>query len=133
MSAPARGRRFADNPFYVLGVSPESPRPQVEREGQKLLGMLELGLRAAATCDTPVGPRPRSPESVRAAMAEVRTPEKRLVHELWAALPAKAEAEAKADAGEPAGDPFRRGDESGPPPTQSGWPLAFALFGWRRP
>lgn len=129
MPAPARGRRFADNPFYVLGVSPESARPQVEREGQKLLGMLELGLRAAATYETPVGPRPRTADEVRAAMAEVRAPEKRLLHELWAGLPAKVEASAS----EPVGDPFRRGDEAPPASTERGWPRAFSLFGWRRP
>jgi hypothetical protein len=38
--------RFADNPFYVLGLRPDCARVDVEREGQKLLGMLGLGLKA---------------------------------------------------------------------------------------
>ena len=129
-------RRFADNPFLVLGVRPEQPRVEIEREGQKLLGMLELGLRSAATYMTPSGPRPRTKEAVRAALAELRVPEKRLMHELWASLPPTAEEPTKQD-GAP-GDPYRgdaRGDakaERGPT-KQPGFAGAFALFGWRRP
>jgi hypothetical protein len=81
-------RRIADNPFYVLGLGIESSRIEVEREGQKLLSMLELGLRAAGEYQTPLGPRIRTPEKVREAMAELRDPQRRLVHELWARLPA---------------------------------------------
>src|SRR5689334_9679445 len=82
--------RIADNPFYVLGLSPSCARAEIEREGQKLIGMLELELSQAATYQTPLGPRPRTVDKVRAAMAELRDPEKRLVHELWARLPAEA-------------------------------------------
>ena len=69
---PDKIEHFADNPFYVLGLRPECSRVDVEREGQKLLGMLGLGLKAAATYMTPVGPRPRTEDKVRAAMAELR-------------------------------------------------------------
>ncbi|MEZ4382574.1 MAG: hypothetical protein R3A79_14650 [Nannocystaceae bacterium] len=130
-------RRFADNPFLVLGVRPEQPRVEIEREGQKLLGMLELGLRSAATYMTPSGPRARTQEAVRAALAELRAPEKRLMHELWASLPQAQASAGKAD-GAP-GDPYR-GDASQRAPdhtdtsaTQPGFAGAFALFGWRRP
>jgi hypothetical protein len=73
-----------DNPFYVLGVSPDASRIEIEREAQKLLGMLELGFAAAMHYATPVGGRPRTAEAVRAAVAALRDPQRRLVAELWA-------------------------------------------------
>jgi len=113
-------RRIADNPFYVLGLRPAASRIDVEREGQKLLGMLELGLKAAASYMTPLGPRPRTADMVRAAMAELRTPDKRLVHEFWAALP-------------PAPEPPRPPPPPKPDNDVVALPQAFALHGWRRP
>jgi hypothetical protein len=79
--------RIAANPFYVLGLRPGCARAEVEREGQKLLAMLELGLSAARTYATPVGERERTADRVREAMAELRDPARRLGHELWARLP----------------------------------------------
>jgi hypothetical protein len=76
--------RVADNPFFVLGLAPDASRIEVEREAQKLLGMLELGFAGAAIYATPLGPRPRTPELVRAAVAALRDPYQRLVAELWA-------------------------------------------------
>src|SRR5215831_7447598 len=51
---------LADNPFFVLGVAAEASRIEIEREAQKLLGMLELGFAEVATYATPLGPRPRT-------------------------------------------------------------------------
>ena len=76
--------RLDDNPFFVLGLAPDVSRIELEREAQKLLGMLELGFAEAHTYQTPVGPMPRTPEAVRAAVAALRDPYKRLVAELWA-------------------------------------------------
>ena len=67
-------RRLVDNPFHVLGLRPEAGRLEVEREGQKLLGMLELRLKAAATYMTPLGPQTRTADRVRVAMAELMPP-----------------------------------------------------------
>ena len=78
------GTRIIDNPFFVLGLSCDASRLELEREAQKLLGMLELGFPGALTYATPVGPRPRTAESVRAAVATLRDPYQRLVAELWA-------------------------------------------------
>jgi hypothetical protein len=75
---------IADNPFFVLGLSPDASRIEIEREAQKLLGMLELDFQDAKTYQTPVGPQPRTPEAVRAAVAALRDPYRRLVAELWA-------------------------------------------------
>ena len=76
--------KVVDNPFLVLGISPDASRIEIEREAQKLLGMLELDFAAAKTYETPLGPRPRTPEAVRAAVAALRDPYQRLVAELWA-------------------------------------------------
>jgi hypothetical protein len=75
---------LVDNPFYVLGLAADASRIEVEREAQKLLGMLELGFSEAQTYATPLGPRERTPELVRAAVAALRDPYRRLVAELWA-------------------------------------------------
>ena len=79
MTEPVR-----DNPFFVLGVAPDASRIEIEREAQKLLGMLELGFADAQTYATPLGPQPRTAEAVRAAVAALRDPYRRLVAELWA-------------------------------------------------
>jgi hypothetical protein len=76
--------KIAENPFFVLGLSPDASRIEIEREAQKLLGMLELGFAGALTYSTPLGTRPRTPEAVRAAVAALRDPYQRLVAELWA-------------------------------------------------
>ena len=86
--------RLTDNPFYVLGLRPDCSRTELEREGQKLLAMLELGMSAVQSYATPLGPVPRTADAVRQAMAELRDPQRRLMHELWAQLPATAAAAA---------------------------------------
>ena len=80
--------RQARNPFYVLGLGTDASRVDVEREGAKLLSMLEVGIARARTFLTPVGGQDRTPEAVREAMATLREPDKRLLQELWAAIPA---------------------------------------------
>ena len=77
-------QRITDNPFFVLGLSPDASRIELEREAQKLLGMLELGFVGAQSYATPLGPRPRTAEAVRAAVAALRDPYQRLLAELWA-------------------------------------------------
>lgn len=110
--------KLRDNPFYVLGLRPDATRAEVEREGQKLLGMLELKLGSAARYATPLGPVERTADKVRRSMAELRDPERRLTHELWARLePAPAPVE---DAEEPL---RRRADAP--------WEGALVALGWR--
>lgn len=89
--------KLLDNPFFVLGLAAEASRIEVEREAQKLLGMLELGFSETATYATPLGPQPRTAEMVRAAVAALRDPYQRLVAELWArhAPPARSEPPAR--------------------------------------
>ena len=128
------GERFSENPFYILGLRPDCSRADLEREGQKLLAMLELKLEAARSYPTPLGPMPRTADLVRQAMAELRNPQRRLLHELWAELPpspltgepprpsglppdAPSDSAASADACHPAG----------PPPP---WPQARSALGF---
>jgi hypothetical protein len=116
--------KIRDNPFYVLGVRPDAPRAEVEREGQKLLGMLELGLGSAARYATPVGPGERTADKVRRAMADLRDPEKRLGHELWARLDAVPVSTPAAASPEPA--------ETAPRPrADAPWKGALVALGWR--
>ena len=126
--------RFADNPFFILGVSPEGTRAEIEREGNKLLGMRELGLHSAAAYETPLGPRPRTQEAVRAALAELRIPERRLLHELWAqARTASAAVTSGGTNPEARRDPYRAATApESAAEGDPGFPDAFALFGWRR-
>lgn len=104
---------IADNPFYVLGLRHDCAPRDVEREGQRLLSMIALNLKESLHYPTPVGDRPRDAEKVRHAMAELRDPAKRLVHEVLAKLP-------------PVGPPH------GPEPSHDevpGWPRAPVAFG----
>ena len=75
--------RHLANPFLVLDLPPESPAAAVERKGGLLLSMLALGAEEASRYQTPSGPGKRTPEMVREAMAELRDPERRLIHEWW--------------------------------------------------
>jgi hypothetical protein len=76
--------KLVENPFFVLGLPADTSRIEIEREAQKLLGMLELDFADTRTYATPLGPQPRTPEAVRAAVAALRDPYQRLVAELWA-------------------------------------------------
>jgi hypothetical protein len=90
--------RVLDNPFYVLELAPECSRAEVERAGQKLLAMLELGMAGSERYPTPFGSGRRDSAKVREAMAELRDPQRRLLHELWVRGTAKVDL---ADADDP--------------------------------
>ncbi|MDB4960057.1 MAG: putative heat shock protein DnaJ, N-terminal [Myxococcales bacterium] len=104
-----------DNPFFVLGLPADTSRIEIEREAQKLLGMLELGFADTKTYQTPLGARPRTPELVRAAVAALRDPYRRLIAELWARhAPAPTTAERATDPAEPSHPGLRRSLGWGP-------------------
>ncbi|MBI5482580.1 MAG: hypothetical protein HY906_27240 [Deltaproteobacteria bacterium] len=81
--------RLGESPFFLLGLTPACSRLEVEREGQKLMAMLEVGMEEARRYPTPLGERERTVEQVRQAMADLRDPARRLGEELWAMLPAQ--------------------------------------------
>ena len=114
-------RALVENPFLVLGVPPDCSRADFEREGQKLLSMLALGLVEAASYATPLGPRPRTSELVREAMAELRDPQRRVLHELLAPEPSGSTAAL-------AFEPPRKSPETW---TEALWAFGFAPKGTR--
>jgi len=67
----------AKNAFLVLGVSPDATPGEIEREGRKLLGLLEVGAKAARTYTSAEGKLPRDETLVREAMAALRDPKRR--------------------------------------------------------
>jgi hypothetical protein len=121
--------RIRDNAFHVLELTPACSRLDVERQGQKLLAMLELGLAAAVTYPTPVGHAMRDAEKVRVAMARLRDPDKRLEEELWARLDADAK-----PAAPPPDEDADLGIDSLPraPRPDRPWAGALAALGWGR-
>ncbi len=102
---------MATNPFYVLGLRPDCARAEIEREGQKLLGMLELEMGAASHYRSPLGEHRRTPSQIREAMAELRDPDRRLLHELWATLDPYAES--SREHAPPGADRHGRSDPNG--------------------
>lgn len=111
--------RIVENPFCVLGLRTDCSRTEVEREGARLLSMLALGLSEAKTYRSPLGVHARTEGLVRQAMAELREPKRRLLHELLAALPA---AEAPG--------PSEPRSASTPTPATVRWPRAPQVFGY---
>ena len=77
-------RARLENPFLVLAVAPAADIADIERQGQRLLAELAAGLDGARRYATRFGARARTPELVRAGIAELRDPARRLVHEWWA-------------------------------------------------
>lgn len=121
--------RIRDNPFYVLELRPDATRVAIERQGSKLLGMLELSLKSARAYRTPVGPGERTADKVRQAMAELRDPSRRLEHELWARLdPGKM---TMADPAEPGAADDATREESEAMRAEAPWEGALVAFGWR--
>ena len=88
-------RVLTENPFRILGLSPRASPREVEREGTKLLGLIAAGLDDRASM-APLGPKERGAEQVRWAVAELRDPHRRALHEFfWPAcesLPVDAKA-----------------------------------------
>jgi hypothetical protein len=76
-------RRHLNNPFWVLDLPVDASLEAVERKGELLLSMLAAGMAGAASFRTPLGLEERTPEMVREALAELRNPDQRLLHEWW--------------------------------------------------
>jgi hypothetical protein len=107
------------NPFFVLEVSTDAPRAEVERAGQKLLALLALGSTSAGHCDTPLGLATRDADGVRQAVAALRDPVERVVHELWADLAPRI-----------ASTVVRGVDGQRSVPAGGAWPAAERALGW---
>jgi hypothetical protein len=79
-----RWRTHLANPFWVLELPLDASYVEAERQGAKLLAMLAAGLTGADRYPTPLGTEPRTPDLVRQSLAELRDPDRRVVHEWWA-------------------------------------------------
>jgi hypothetical protein len=89
----SRGDPLADwrnNPFFVLGVNVDASQAEVERAGQRLLGLLAVGSVGIERYATPLGPATRDADKVRQALAALRDPSERVLHELWADISMQA-------------------------------------------
>ncbi len=75
-------RILAENPFRLLGLTPHAASREVEREGGKVLALIAAGLDDPSAM-APLGPRTRTSEQVRWAMAELRDPHRRALHEVF--------------------------------------------------
>jgi hypothetical protein len=115
--------RLRENPFFVLGLPVTATRPEIEREAQKLLGMIELGLLEAMRYASPLGWHPRTADLVRGAAATLRDPKRRLVAEAWA----RHLAVVTDPAPELTADDDDTDDRDAPAP---GWEDARAILGW---
>jgi hypothetical protein len=68
----------AKNCFYILELGFDASLADIERQGRKLLGMLELGIERSTTYACPVGVFDRDATMVREAVARLRDPKSRL-------------------------------------------------------
>jgi len=91
---------WRSNPFFVLEIATDATPTEVERAGQRLLGLLAVGAASAGTYQTPLGPATCDADRVRQALAALRDPQQRVLHELWAHVaPAGGQASSYADTG----------------------------------
>ncbi len=68
---------YPTSPYYVLELPPEATTADIERQGKKLLGLLEVGAAKAKTYACPLGTFPRDATAVREATALLRDPARR--------------------------------------------------------
>lgn len=104
-------REVAENPFWVLELTPDATRMDARRAADRILGLLAVSAVAARTYRTPFGPRPRDEALVRRALAALDDAELRIIDELWS-----------------------RTRPLGPTPAAApAWDGAFASIGWGTP
>jgi hypothetical protein len=66
-----------DNPYFVLEVSTEATPGEIEREGRKILGLIEVGAMRGSEYTCPLGTFPRDATMVREAIAALHDPNRR--------------------------------------------------------
>ena len=110
-------RRLLANPFHVLGVPPTATRQAIEEAGQCLLAGLQSPSDGATYRDyeTPLGSQERDAHTVRRALAQLRDPDERIHHEIWAQLRPRRAANRPANLGASA---------------LSGWSAGCRAMGW---
>lgn len=116
------------NPFWVLDATASMSRGDIERQGQKLLALLALAAPGSARYQTPLGPRTRTADDVRAALADLRDPSLRLRWEVVTQTVAASDHTLAAGENSP---PSPK-DPRNPAEQPVGWTEALAEAGWRR-
>jgi hypothetical protein len=107
---------WRNNPFFVLELEADASRLEVERAGQRLLGLLAIGAQGADEYQTPFGPARRDADTVRQALSRLRDPLQRVRCELWANVNL----------------PPLAAPESGESLTAP-WEIGARALGWRQP
>lgn len=104
------------NAYYVLELAHDASPGEIERQGRKLLGLLELGAAKAATYTCPLGTFRRDGTMVREAMAALRDPKRRVREALLVRVLAREPADkpfVDVDVDAPLPDAFRIGGYEG--------------------
>ena len=84
-----------DNPFLILEIVPGSSGLEIERQGKKILGMLELEIPGAGAYESPLGSRKRDKDLVRQAVSELRDPLRYHFHAFWYLEPGETQSSGK--------------------------------------
>jgi hypothetical protein len=74
------------NAYYVLELQPDATPGDIERQGRKLLGLIELGTTRGTVYACPLGTFTRDATMVREALATLRDPKRRARERCLAAL-----------------------------------------------
>jgi hypothetical protein len=74
------------NAYYVLELPPEATPGEIERQGRKLLGLIEIGTARGTVYTCPLGTFTRDATMVREALAMLRDPKQRAKERCLAAL-----------------------------------------------
>ena len=104
---------YPRNPFYILSLAPDASPGEIERQGRKLLGLLEIGATKAASYTCPFGTFERDATTVREAMAALRDPQRRAKESCLVSLLAGAEEEGVLEPDSPLEDAFLAGGYRG--------------------
>jgi hypothetical protein len=75
---------WRSNPFFVLEIPIDASSSEVERAGQRLLALMTVGSAGVERYMSPLGVGERDADKVRQALAALRDPNERVLHELWA-------------------------------------------------
>jgi hypothetical protein len=101
------------NPYAVLGLSPDATPGDVERQGKKLLGLLEVGAEKAKSYAYLGSTLPRDATMVREAMAALRDPKRAVRERCLARLLSGSPASRVVEPDEPFADAFLAGGYQG--------------------
>jgi hypothetical protein len=74
------------NAYYVLELQPDATPGEIERQGRKLLGLIELGTTRGTVYACPLGSFTRDATMVRESLAKLRDPKRRAKEACLAAL-----------------------------------------------